>query len=110
MKEIDMGGFANQRIGITFAGERYELELDAPVELYRKYINLPRKLKTGNDWNKIKKWMAEFFAVYNDINQKKFKESLTKVAVVSFISSYNDLLTANVKDSGSKKAKNQKKE
>jgi len=110
MKEINMGGFENQKIGVTFAGTRYEIELDAPVEIYRKFINLKKKLKTENDWNKVKSWMAEFIAVYNDINQKKFKESLTKVSVINFLNAYNELITGSMdKDSGSKKAPTQKK-
>lgn len=110
MKEINMGGFENQRIGVTFAGTRYEIELDAPVEIYRKFLSLPKGMKTENDWNKTKSWMAEFIAVYNDINRKKFKESLTKVSVINFLQAYNDLLMgiAN-KDGDSKKVVNQKK-
>ena len=110
MKEINMGGFENQKIGVTFAGTRYEIELDAPVEIYRKFISLSKDLKTENDWNKVKSWMAEFIAVYNDINQKKFKESLTKVSVINFLNAYNELIAGNIdEDSGSKKALTQKK-
>ena len=110
MKEINMGGFENQKIGVTFAGTRYEIELDAPVEIYRKFISLPKNLKTENDWNKVKSWMAEFIAVYNDVNRKKFKESLTKVAVVNFLNAYNKLITGSMdEDSGSKKVPTQEK-
>ena len=104
-----MGGFENQRIGVTFAGKRYEIELDAPAEIYRKFLSLPRP-KTENDFNRLKSWVAEFIAVYNDIDKKKFKESLTKAHVINFIKEYNELLTSvEDKDSGSKKVKTQKK-
>lgn len=96
MKEINMGGFENQRIGITFAGKRYEIEIDAPTELYRKFASLPRKLNTENDWNKAKGWIAEFIAFYNDINKKRFKESLTKLAVANFMNAYNEFLTGEI--------------
>jgi len=103
MKEINMGGFENQRIGVTFAGNRYEIDLDAPAEIYRQFFALPRPPETEHDWNLTKKWLAEFIGHYNDINKKKFKESLTKVAVINFVSAYNDFLKGA--SSGSKKVK-----
>ena len=95
MKEINMGGFENQKVGVIFAGNRYEIELDAPAEIYRKFLTLPRPT-TDADWNKVKKWVALFIGHYNDINQKKFKESLTKVAVIKFIEAYKGFLTEGV--------------
>ncbi len=105
-----MGGFENQRVGVTFAGVRYEIDLDAPAEIYRKFFALPKKFKTENDWNKVKVWIVEFIAFYNDVNKKKLKESLTKSSVIKFINAYNNFLTeATDEPGGSKKVKNQKK-
>ena len=106
MKEINMGGFENQRIGITFAGKRYEIDLDAPAEIYRKFFALPKGFKTENDWNRVKSWIAEFIGFYNDINKKKFKETLTKIAVIKFINAYNEFLSEGV---DTKKVKSQNK-
>jgi hypothetical protein len=108
MTNIDMGGFENQEVDITFAGKAYAIQLDPPVEIYRKFLNLPKSLKTENDWNKVKDFIAELIAAFNDVNKKKLKESLTKIAVSKFLVAYNSLLTGVVnKEDDSKNVETQ---
>lgn len=109
MTDIDMGGFENQEVNLTFAGKTYTIELDPPIELYRKFLNLPKKLSTEADWNRVKSFIAELVGAFNDINQKQFKDSLTKIAVTKFLMAYNNLIAGVTTDGETKNVEKQPK-
>lgn len=108
MKEIDMGGFENQEVTLKFAGKEYIIQVDPPIELYRQFLSLVgMKLEKEKDWNKVKKFIAELVGFYNDINQKKFKESLTKSAVTNFLVAYGEIIRGIAGDKKKVTKKNQ---
>jgi hypothetical protein len=103
MQEINMGGFENQKIDVVFAGKRYEIELDAPAEIYRQFFGLNRSPKTEEDWDKIKEWIAEFIGFYNKIDKEKFAKSIPKIAVINFINAYGTFLKGTSEDGADSK-------
>ena len=87
-----MGGFKNQVIEVHFGGEKYEVELDPPIEVYRQVMSIQgKKLETDDDWNDIKELVATIICHGKPIDKKQFKESLTRIATLKFFNSYVDL-------------------
>ncbi|MFA5357208.1 MAG: hypothetical protein WC301_07435 [Candidatus Omnitrophota bacterium] len=109
MKEIDMGGFENQEILLTFAGKKYRIQADPPVELYRQFLSLQgMTLASEENWDKVKDFLAGLVAHSNDIDREAFKASLTKIALTNFMTQYNRILKGSI-DDGKKKEDGQKK-
>ena len=99
---IDMGGFKNETIEVTFGDDTYEVKLDPPIEAYRQVLEMQgKKLQTEEDWDKYKGIVATIISVsvYPDSESKEYKEfkekffdSLTRTAAISFMNPYVDML------------------
>ena len=102
---IDMGGFKNETIEVTFGEDTYQVQLDPPIEAYRQILAMQgKKLKTEEDWNDYKRIVTTIICKSNpDVNEEEFFNSLTKAAATSFMNPYADYL---FKRSGSKNLKN----
>ena len=109
---IDMGGFKNETIEVTFGDDTYQVKLDPPIEAYRQILAMQgKKLQTEEDWDKYKGVVAIIISisVYPDSKSKEYKEfkdkffdSLTKASAISFLNPYSELL---FKSGGSKNVK-----
>ena len=99
---IDMGGFKNETIEVTFGDDTYQVKLDPPIEAYRQILAMQgKKLQTEEDWNGYKDVVATIISVsvYPNSKSKEYKEfkdkffdSLTRQAAISFMNPYVDML------------------
>ena len=98
---IDMGGFKNETIEVTFGDDVYQVKLDPPIESYRQILDMQgKKLESEEDWDDYKKVVTTIICKSNpDINEDKFFKSLTKASAISFLNPYAEML---FKRSGSK--------
>jgi hypothetical protein len=94
MQKIDMGGFKNEEVEVTFGSDVYKIMLDPPIEIYRQLLEVQgKKLESEEDWQKVKKLVATIITYNNkEINVDEFANSLTKISVLKFINSYTNLL------------------
>jgi len=91
---IDMGGFKNEIIEVYFGKDRYEIQLDPPIEIYRQVISMQgKKIETKEDLDEVKKVVTDIICLGNpDMDKDKFFESLTISATIKFLNAYNKLL------------------
>ena len=102
---IDMGGFKNQTIEVRFGDDKYDIQLDPPIEVYRQVMEVQnKKLETEDDWQSIKEIVATLICINNkDLNKDEFIQSLTKAAALKFFNSYVNILykSSDLKNSSS---------
>jgi hypothetical protein len=99
MQKIDMGGFENQEIEVTFAGKTYMVQLDPPVEIYRMFLDLSgMKFDSEENFEKLKNFVATIISVNNpDVDKKEFIKALSKPAAINFIVAYDKILSGGLK-------------
>lgn len=102
MKQIiDMGGFKNQEIEVEFAGEVYNIQLDPPIEIYRRVLNYQKgkKIDTEETIEELKNLVATIICKKKEQSEEEFIKSrdnfikiLTIPASFRFLNAYSDLL------------------
>ncbi len=99
MQKIDMGGFTNDEIDVSFAGANYKIQLDPPVEVYRMFLELSGiKFDSEENFDKLKNFVATIIAVNNkDVDKDEFIKSLSKPAAINFITAYEKILSGGLK-------------
>lgn len=99
---IDMGGFKNQEIEVVFAGETYNIQLDPPIEVYRRVIAYQqgkKKVDSNESIDELKDLIATIICKKREQSGEEFIKSkndfikiLTLPACFRFINAYTDLL------------------